>query len=79
MTVHIVGFALAGVLYYVQWWLGLALMIVTGVLPWIAVVAANDRAPRAARAGHLTRNDSAARELESCDHITIDTPWQPRD
>lgn len=75
MTVHIVGFALAGVLYYVAWWLGLVLMIATGLLPWVAVVAANDSTPREARADHLTRHDSAARELDSGEHITINNPW----
>ncbi|MFN2494613.1 MAG: DUF3099 domain-containing protein [Pseudonocardiaceae bacterium] len=82
MAVHLVGFALAGVLYYLAWWLGLALMIATGALPWIAVVAANDGPPRPAPAGHLTRNESAARELDSRGHTTIDIPWpthQPRD
>jgi hypothetical protein len=74
MTVHIAGFALSGVLYYQAWWLGLTLMIVTGVLPWIAVVAANDAAPRASEAAQLTRNDSAARELESRAHIIIESP-----
>lgn len=60
MAVHIVGFALAGVLYYVAWWLGLVLMIATGALPWIAVVAANDSTPRAAPPGCLTRHGSAS-------------------
>jgi len=49
MTVHIIGFAAAGVLYYVAWWLGLVVMVATGVLPWIAVVAANDATPRRSR------------------------------
>lgn len=60
MAVHIVGFALSGVLYYVAWWLGLVVMIATGALPWIAVVAANDSTPRAARPGHLSAHGSAA-------------------
>jgi hypothetical protein len=72
MAVHIIGFALAGVLYYQAWWLGLVLMIGTGVLPWIAVVAANDAVPPPARSAHLNRNDSACRELDSREHITID-------
>lgn len=70
MTVHIIGFALAGALYYVAWWLGLVVMIATGALPWIAVVAANDATPRGGRRGHVTRNDSPTRELDS--HITIE-------
>jgi fatty acid desaturase len=46
MAVHIVGFALSGVLYYTAWWLGLVVLIVTTPLPWIAVVIANDRGRR---------------------------------
>jgi hypothetical protein len=46
MVVHIVGFALSGVLYYTAWWLGLVVLIVTTPLPWIAVVIANDRGRR---------------------------------
>lgn len=72
MAVHIVGFALAGALYFlVGWRLGLALLVATGLLPWIAVIAANDRSP--APAAYLTRNDSDARELESHEHVTIDS------
>jgi len=46
MVVHIVGFALSGVLYYTAWWAGLVVLIVTTPLPWIAVVIANDRSRR---------------------------------
>lgn len=74
MTVHIIGFALAGVLYYQAWWLGLTVLIATGALPWIAVVAANDATPRASRSAHLTRQDSATPALESREHITINNP-----
>lgn len=70
MTVHIIGFAAAGVLYYVAWWLGLVVMVATGVLPWIAVVAANDATPRPSRPAPRTRNDSGALELDS--HVTIE-------
>lgn len=71
MSVHIAGFALAGALYYVAWWLGLVIMLVTGVLPWIAVVAANDtsRRDRRTRAAR-DRDRSSRRALDS--HITID-------
>lgn len=49
MAFHLTGFTAAGILVVVSqlWWLALALAIVTGVLPWIAVVLAND--PRPAR------------------------------
>jgi hypothetical protein len=52
MGVHLITFALAGVLYFYAWWLGLVLLVVTTPLPWIAVVLANSpsrpfhRAPR---------------------------------
>lgn len=46
MVVHIVGFAVAGLLYERAWWVGLVLIIATGALPWIAVVLANDSAVR---------------------------------
>jgi fatty acid desaturase len=49
MVVHIVGFALSGVLYYTAWWLGLVVLIVTTPLPWIAVIIANGRGRRPPR------------------------------
>lgn len=46
MVIHVTGFALAGVLAHI-WWLALGLVALTGPLPWVAVVLANDRrAPR---------------------------------
>ena len=42
MVIHLGGFALAGVLAHI-WWLALALVALTGPLPWVAVVLANDR------------------------------------
>jgi Protein of unknown function (DUF3099) len=44
MAIHIVGFAVGGALYARAWWTGLIIIIVTGPLPWIAVLLAN--APR---------------------------------
>jgi hypothetical protein len=41
MAVHLISFALAGVLYYYAWWLGLVLLVLTTPLPWVAVVLAN--------------------------------------
>ena len=41
MAAHLVSFALAGVLYYYAWWLGLVLLLLTTPLPWVAVVLAN--------------------------------------
>ncbi|MBB5153911.1 DUF3099 domain-containing protein [Saccharopolyspora phatthalungensis] len=42
MAVHLVGFTAAGLLAHI-WWLALGIVIVTGALPWVAVVIANDR------------------------------------
>jgi hypothetical protein len=50
MAVHLITFALAGVLYYYAWWLGLVLLVVTIPLPWIAVVLANSPSRRFRRA-----------------------------
>jgi hypothetical protein len=53
MAIHIIGFAVGGALYARAWWTGLIIIIVTGPLPWIAVLLANaaphrphTRAPR---------------------------------
>jgi hypothetical protein len=45
MAIHLIGFTLAGVLAHI-WWLALGIVAVTGPLPWVAVVIANDRPPR---------------------------------
>ena len=50
MVVHIAGFALSYPLYLWQWWAGAAAIVLTGVLPWVAVLLAND-APRRPRRG----------------------------
>ena len=55
MALHLIGLALAGVLYYYAWWLGLVLIIISTPLPWVAVILANSpRRPfrRASRASH---------------------------
>ncbi len=51
MVVHIVGLAVGGSLYSSAWGLGLAILIVTGPLQWVAVIIANDRPRLARRAG----------------------------
>lgn len=48
MIIHISGFALAGALAHI-WWLALGIVAVTGPLPWVAVVIANDRPPKSRR------------------------------
>jgi hypothetical protein len=45
MVIHLVGFTLAGVLSHI-WWLALGIVVLTGPLPWVAVVIANDQPPR---------------------------------
>ena len=73
MVVHIVGFALAGLLFYQAWWLGLAMLIATTPLPWIAVVLAN--APsRPTRASRVPRVEQVSRELDRSDGAAPDPP-----
>ena len=45
MAIHLVGLAVGGALYEQAWGLGLAILIITGPLPWVAVILAN-AAPR---------------------------------
>jgi hypothetical protein len=47
MLVHLVGFAVSYPLYLWQPWAGAAMVLLTGLLPWVAVVIAN--APRRAQ------------------------------
>jgi hypothetical protein len=49
MTVHIVGFALSYPLYLWQPWAGVVAVVFSGVLPWVAVLVANDAPHRADR------------------------------
>jgi hypothetical protein len=49
MIVHVVGFALSYPLYLWQPWVGVLAIALTGVLPWVAVLLANDPHRRAAR------------------------------
>ncbi|MHA6795161.1 DUF3099 domain-containing protein [Pseudonocardia bannensis] len=46
MVVHLVGLLVGGLLYLRAWEVGLALIIITGPLPWVAVVLANDSSRR---------------------------------
>jgi hypothetical protein len=48
MVIHLVGLAVGGSLYESAWGLGLAILIITGPLQWVAVIIAND-APRRRR------------------------------
>ncbi|NMH96371.1 DUF3099 domain-containing protein [Pseudonocardia sp. K10HN5] len=49
MVVHLVGLLVGGLLYLKAWGVGLALIILTGPLPWVAVVLANDPVHRRSR------------------------------
>lgn len=61
MAVHVIGFTVAGVLAAVTqlWLIALALAVVTGVLPWVAVILANERrvASKGERAEKPTSQD----------------------
>ncbi|MGH3784008.1 MAG: DUF3099 domain-containing protein [Pseudonocardiaceae bacterium] len=67
---------LAGVFYQILW-LALAFVVLSVPLPWMAVLVANDRAPRKAeqvnRLGQgLEQGDLRGRELESGDHPIVE-------
>jgi hypothetical protein len=76
MSARIPCLVLAGV-FYQTWWLALGFILLSVPLPWMAVLIANDRAPR--KAEHINRlrpdlhrRDLRGRELESGDHTIID-------
>jgi Protein of unknown function (DUF3099) len=73
MVVHIVGFALAGLLYDRAWWLGLAMLIATTPLPWIAVVLANTPSRRTG-ANRVPRVGQVTPELNGADRPAPDHP-----
>jgi hypothetical protein len=52
MAIHLIGLALAGVLYYDAWWLGLVLIIISTPLPWVAVILANSPSRPFRRTSH---------------------------
>ena len=49
MVLHIVGFTLSYPLYLWQPWAGIIAIALTGVLPWVAVILANDPSRHAIR------------------------------
>ncbi|MDT7597196.1 MAG: hypothetical protein QOJ06_2742 [Pseudonocardiales bacterium] len=76
MSARIPCLILAGV-FYQTWWLALAFVVLSVPLPWMAVLVANDRAPRKSeqvnRLGQdLQQGDFRGRELESGDHPIVD-------
>lgn len=60
---------LAGVFYH-TWWLALLLVVASVPLPWIAVLAANDRPPR--KAEKVNRYQREAEQLERREHRVIE-------
>lgn len=72
MVIHLVGLAVGGSLYRSAFWVGLAILIVTGPLPWVAVVLANDRPPRRTGPG---RRDPGGDDGQT---TPIEPPAQPR-
>jgi hypothetical protein len=49
MAVHLAGLLAAAVVFQISSWLALGIVVLTGALPWVAVVLANDSAhPRRA-------------------------------
>ena len=71
MSARIPCLVLAGVFYQV-WWLALFFLLLSVPLPWMAVLIANDRAPRKVERVNRFRSDLRGRELESRDHPVID-------
>ncbi|MFN2497337.1 MAG: DUF3099 domain-containing protein [Pseudonocardiaceae bacterium] len=71
MSARVPCLVLAGV-FYQTWWLALAFILLSVPLPWMAVLIANDRAPRKAEQVNRFRRDLRGRELESRDHTVID-------
>lgn len=71
MSARIPCLVLAGV-FYQTWWLALTFVLLSVPLPWMAVLIANDRAPRKAEKVNRLRHGPPGRELESRDHTIID-------
>lgn len=71
MSARVPCLVLAGI-FYQTWWLALGLLLLSVPLPWMAVLIANDRAPRKAERVNSFRHGRQGRELESRDHTVID-------
>ena len=63
---------LLALIFYQTWWLALGFLLLSVPLPWMAVLIANDRAPRKAEEINRFRRDLRGRELESRGHTVID-------
>ncbi|MGH3918149.1 MAG: DUF3099 domain-containing protein, partial [Pseudonocardiaceae bacterium] len=71
MSARIPCLVLAGV-FYQTWWLALSFVVLSIPLPWMAVLSANDRAPRKAEQVSRFRHAPHGRELETRDHTVIE-------
>ena len=71
MSARIPCLVLAGV-FYQTWWLALTFVLLSVPLPWMAVLIANDRAPRKVEKVSRLRHAPPGRELESRDHTIIE-------
>jgi len=71
MSARIPCLVFAG-LFYQTWWLALGFLLLSVPLPWMAVLIANDRAPRKAEHVNRFRRDLRGRELDSRDHTVIE-------
>ncbi|HKR51187.1 MAG TPA: DUF3099 domain-containing protein [Pseudonocardiaceae bacterium] len=64
MSARIPCLILAGV-FYQTWWLALSFVVLSIPLPWMAVLIANDRAPRKTEQVNTLHPTSPIRELET--------------
>lgn len=71
MSARVPCLVLAGV-FYQTWWLALGFLLLSVPLPWMAVLIANDRAPRKAEQVNRFRDGRQSRQLESRGHTVID-------
>ncbi|HEY6423359.1 MAG TPA: DUF3099 domain-containing protein [Pseudonocardiaceae bacterium] len=71
MGARIPCLALAGV-FYQTWWLAVGFLVLSVPLPWMAVLIANDRAPRKSEPVNKLRHARHTRELETRPHPIIE-------
>lgn len=71
MSARVPCLVLAGV-FYQTWWLALGFLVLSVPLPWMAVLIANDRAPRKAERVNRYLRTPHGRELESRQHTVVD-------
>lgn len=63
---------IAAAFVFKVWWLALILILLSVVLPWMAVLIANDRPARKAERVSRFRHDTRAQQLEAREHPVID-------